>query len=296
VAPLTTKSKTTAASGAPAIPKIAGTRPAVQKIAALVGRHELERTRNRILASAEPAVYFSCATSTKANDALGATRLGGSPDLPKGMEWPRYKQKPLAFLAQLRLSDFAKLIDKDVLPANGLLSFFAPYDQKQTWTIRDGGSLVLYTSKSEELHRPDTPNELPGDAQFDMRALILRPILSLPHWESDAVESLKLGDDERDRYMNLLESNDSLNKTREPRHQLLGHGWYLQGDAMREARDDAAKARIAAKSERWRMILQLDSDDDWGIDWYGGRLHIFAPETDLKKGKFDRAWMVAQYT
>jgi uncharacterized protein YwqG len=303
LAPLPRKAKAVTKPGgksaAPAIPRVIGARPPLEKIAALIRRHKLERIKDKILASAESAVYLSCVEAKAGTDAPGATRIGGSPNLPKGMEWPRHQKKPLAFLAQLRLSDFAPLIEKDVLPADGLLSFFAPFDAEKQWTIHDGGWSVLYTADLKELAQPDTPADLPGAAQFDHCGLTLRPFVSLPHWESESVASWELNkdDDEADSYMDLLESADSLNKTGEPRHQFLGHGQYLQDDALRSTFEDAAKAGVAAASERWRMILQLDTDDKSGLTWFGsGRLHVFVPIADLTQAKFDRAWMVAQFT
>src|SRR5207237_7059928 len=36
----------------------------------------------------------------------GASRVGGLPDLPPGVEWPRHDGKRLPFVAQLDLSEF----------------------------------------------------------------------------------------------------------------------------------------------------------------------------------------------
>ena len=270
LAPLPKKKKVVSKPGAklaaPAIPKVVGARPPLEKVTALIRRHKLERIKDKILASAESAVYLTCIEAKAGTDAPGATRIGGSPDLPKSMEWPRHQKKPLAFLAQLRLSDFAQLIDKNVLPSAGLLSFFAPFDAEKQWTIDDGGWQVIFTADVNSLVSLDAPADFPAAGQFEVCALTMRPFVSLPHWESEVVANWSLNEDEAESYMDLLESSDSLNKTGEPRHQFLGHGQYLQSDAMRSTREAAARKGIAAVSEPWRMILQLDTDDKSGID------------------------------
>jgi uncharacterized protein YwqG len=47
------------------------------------------------------------------------------------------------------------------------------------------------------------------------------------------------------------------------------------------------------QGERWRLLLQLDSDDAW---MWGdcGRLYFWVHEADLARGDFSRAWMVLQ--
>src|SRR6185295_2063256 len=40
--------------------------------------------------------------------ALGATKIGGQPDLPEDMPWPEWRGAPLNFLAQIHLADVAR--------------------------------------------------------------------------------------------------------------------------------------------------------------------------------------------
>jgi Uncharacterized protein conserved in bacteria len=79
--------------------------------------------------------------------ALGATKIGGQPDLPPDTLWPEWRGAPLNFLAQIRLADVAAYDPDGELPHEGMLSFFFDYTN---WGKpgRDGqGSLaiVLYS-------------------------------------------------------------------------------------------------------------------------------------------------------
>jgi Domain of unknown function (DUF1963) len=59
---------------------------------------------------------------------LGATRLGGVPDLPEGVAWPRDDEGRFAnFFAQLDFADLAGRIDAPDLPREGLLFLFTTF-------------------------------------------------------------------------------------------------------------------------------------------------------------------------
>ncbi len=59
--------------------------------------------------------------------ALGATKIGGRPDLPPDTSWPEWRGAPLNFLAQIQLADIAAYDPDGELPHEGTLSFFFDY-------------------------------------------------------------------------------------------------------------------------------------------------------------------------
>src|SRR5438067_705103 len=77
---------------------------------------------------------------------VGASKLGGVPDLPPGAAWPELKGLPQSFIAQIRL-DEVRMYDTDkVLSQSGMLWFF--YDAQQETYGADpadrGGWQVLF--------------------------------------------------------------------------------------------------------------------------------------------------------
>jgi uncharacterized protein YwqG len=58
---------------------------------------------------------------------LGATKIGGQPDLPQDTSWPEWRGAALNFLAQIRLADIATYDPDGELPHEGMLSFFCDY-------------------------------------------------------------------------------------------------------------------------------------------------------------------------
>ena len=63
---------------------------------------------------------------------LGASRLGGDPDLPPHIDWPYNGKTPLSFIAQINFADSKPHDHDDRLPASGILYLF--YDcEAENW-------------------------------------------------------------------------------------------------------------------------------------------------------------------
>src|SRR5947209_1881972 len=60
---------------------------------------------------------------------IGASKIGGVPDLPADIAWPQCHGLPQSFLAQIHLADIASYERESLLPHRGLLWFF--YDAQQ---------------------------------------------------------------------------------------------------------------------------------------------------------------------
>lgn len=71
----------------------------------------------------------------KADAALGASRLGGIPDLPVDEAWPTKEDGEVHFVAQLRLEDLAPFDLHRRLPPRGLLSFFQGFGTRGAYAI-----------------------------------------------------------------------------------------------------------------------------------------------------------------
>lgn len=192
---------------------------------------------------------------------VGATKLGGEPDLPDGTRWPTDDDdRPLAFVAQIALADLAAAAAAE-LPG-GLLSFFFAFDQTMS------GGCVLHSSDGVALRRHEAPDSLQRTARLDPVAVDMETELTLCPVESDLVAQLGLSDVEHWAYYELADSHQ------EPIHRVFGHPAIIQDDP-RTAGDV--------------LLLQVDLIDDALNEHGEGRMYWFIARDDLAQGRFDCA-------
>lgn len=110
--------------------------------------------------------------------AVGTSKLGGRPDLPKGMRWPRARRRALCFVAQVDLAGLPAEHTGGLLPPAGLLSFFCG----DTDDLQPG--LVVFTESGTPLRRLDYPKSLGADNRFNPVTVEPTAHLSLPSSES----------------------------------------------------------------------------------------------------------------
>lgn len=93
---------------------------------ALIDRCGLAPARTLILSRATPCFHM-IAGGPAADSPLGATRLGGAPDLPVGSAWPSSEHGVCGFLGQFDLADVRHRTGAADLPPEGLLSVFVDF-------------------------------------------------------------------------------------------------------------------------------------------------------------------------
>jgi hypothetical protein len=268
----------------------------------------------RVASSLRALIWPSIRLRTEAPAAeplrLGVSKLGGEPDLPIGCPWPHLQGHPLAFIGQLQLADFAPWPGGVEAPGAGRLYFFYQVDE-----ANDGGFFtsdreswrVLYNdSPLAALERRALPARLSAEARFRPCALAARSEISLPPDESPYIQQLNLTDPESYAYADLLDWLwTRYGPDLEPRHRLLGHPNQIQGDMQLDIQmewhgikdyADPAVARLAHIPPAWRLLFQVDSDEQTGMRWGDvGRLYYWIRSSDLARARFDEAWMVIQY-
>lgn len=234
--------------------------------------------------------------------------LGGLPDLDARHHWPLWKGAPQSFLAQLDLAALRLGGGPDWLPERGALFFF--YDAEQsTWGFdpADRGSWTVIYDPSGFATTPLTPPRLPAHALFRQRPLGGRPGMSRPDAELMNVPPPEIDTPEYEAYEARLQADAPENA---PWHQVAGYPAAIQSSEMALECQLASNGvylgdgygyaspkgkALEAGVKDWRLLFQIDSDDDANMTWGDlGRLYFWVREEEARRGDFANVWMILQ--
>lgn len=248
----------------------------------------LERFEARILELAEPCLRF---TTRRAAVAVGASKLGGDPDLPPDLVWPVIEGQSLTFLAQLDLVEVARLMPSP-LPREGRLLFF--FDRSDFFVGERACRVIHVEGDVARRRRPG------GHEPLEECALELTLGTSLPHSFTPFLELLgPMTPAEQER----LRDWDIRDRLGDPgrHHQILGYPGQIQEDvlvtrAVEAGFESSSPAELHREARRYRQLLGLDTDDAAGLHWVDmGACWFLIAHADLERHDFSRTSSVVQF-
>lgn len=244
----------------------------------------------------------------------GASKLGGLPHLPLELPWPRMEvvDLPLGFLCQINLAEVKPFDTDGLLPERGMLYFFYDYSEDgMPWgfdpTDKDGWRVLYYEGPLETLRLAEPPADLEEMGEpLGVAALTFGSRWELPDPFSSFCDALGLEEEIVDRLIDVL---DAAREETGLSNKLLGHSENIQ--AAMEEQCQMLRAGLSAVTEedyeqaeqegirqgfaRWRLLLQLDSNEELGMMWGDcGRLYFWIPEEELRRKEFHGVWLVLQ--
>ncbi len=238
----------------------------------------------------------------------GSTKIGGTPDFTGAIKWPEDGGKSLAFITQINLNEIAALWPQSPLPKAGMLYFF--YDTEQTWgydPAHKGKWAVEYSPDiAYPLKEASFPADLPVYARYKAKAV--EPVLrnDFPGYYQVETSDLKISKAAQDRLWDIFQAFSDEGSTV---HKLLGFPDEIQGDMQTEVQlvshglycgdasgyNDPRAEELRKTADQWKLLLQIDSDDDAGMMWGdAGRIYYWIHESDLANGVFDNTWLILQ--
>lgn len=230
---------------------------------------------------------------------IGASRLGGVPDVPIDFDWPTYEGTPFTFLAQINLSELKSLI----LPSSGWLLIFLN-EELFPWNAlpeEKGGFRVIYLNASDKpLFRRQTQGQFEPSKRYSAknscRSVVYSNVVSLAGLEDLAASPMLAVDNYKFEYeypdewkayelarRRLLDVEVDLTANPHPNdyhgiHQILGHPLIIQNDMRRECSIATLPTEVSGNYEanweviedavdklagEWQLLLQLDSEESY---------------------------------
>jgi uncharacterized protein YwqG len=277
---------------------------------AICGRHLAANAAATVESLARPAIRLV--------HGAGPTRshLGGAAFLDDEAHWPRWHDRPLSLVAVIDLADLAGLHSDPQLPPEGTVNFFYDHEQ-QPWGFDPGdrGGWRVVRASSDGA----SPVAAPAEAEtFVSVGLLPQQILTLPGWEEPA--AAPLFPRHADRSARAAAARDAFSAVEDewrrlldlesaPNHQIGGWPLLQQGPIWREC-DVVSRGLAMGSSEEWRqaepmfdvereadwrLLLQLDTDDDAGWVWGDvGTLYFTIPRSHPIGSAYEEAWLVLQ--
>jgi len=274
----------------------------------IIQQSSLAANATRLISMLRPTARLLLEPIGAKQVAIGKSRFGGDPDLPKGFVWPKGRDgEPLSFIGQLQLSNFSSDRFGQDPPYQGLLQFY--YDIRRGLDGDDLGFAdwrVIHFDKNQELHRTAGPasstqlRECSVATTSGWMLPTIRHLSSMPEWLSQESKSAfeQLG-------ASLI--SHEVGQSGEPTHRLLGYPVEVQNSIRQEcfwptreffyADDDLVRTHGYFRDEPpWRLLLQVDTDvERLGIEWNdGGMLYFCIRDDDLRINRFDRVWVLLQ--
>ncbi len=265
----------------------------------LPGAAGLSRVNSEIMKVALPSIRLKAHVVDETRLEQGATKFGGSPDLPARSAWPEHNGSPLPFVAQLNLSEVARYDMMHLLPVEGRLYFFFDIDAFfDSWPRHQTIWRVLYDQHvPTALQRVAIPERVAKSNHYRPSSVTLSAEMTLPDYSQyDATSIQRLGlsgpltDEEEWAYYEVQAQLAGTvgTKFHIPRHRLLGHADVVQWDMHRDLSGDPTE---------WQLLFQVDSDGAPDTEWGDtGRIYYWIRTRDLMKRDFSGVELILQST
>ena len=242
----------------------------IQELREKIKAFGLERHEEKIVALAKPAIRMLPKRVEDVEIPIGASKLGGNPDLPPDFEWKLYQGKPLTFIGQFKLSELVPYDRDKELPAEGMLYYFC--DIWEPFYGYDAQYLAYFDNEHIPLVRRPHPQvetfrgmvkALPSH-RLDFEAKV-----SLPIFFDRLGEHLEIDFEDREghSYWDLYNFEST-----SPKHHFLGY---------------SAPVQNPIESPLDRLLFQIDTDDSLNLMWGDvGTVYVCILKTSLGKKQF----------
>jgi len=249
--------------------------------------------------------------------AKGASRFGGTADVPAGFDWPMRLGEPLDLITQIQLSEVAALDEDSRLLKTGWLCFFyalreSPPVVGRDPTDRGAWQVVYFDGDAQTLTRSGKAPQ----ATFPQYGMRFWQEWTLPS-TADEPRLLKSQDCTPTYYVDLCWTLAG-RPAEMGWHHLLGYAENL-GEAMRPVCQMAANGvavtpetdpsdprvqELVAGTQEWTPLLQVDltaleqmgllADKPGRVFESRDRLYYWIRAQELSKADFSQVWLVRQ--
>lgn len=265
----------------------------------LIKEYGFEADEETLLQYARPSIRVHTRRVENEDELpVGASKVGGRPDLPVDVTWPTSRnpnsQEDLSlwFVAQFKMADAKPHDEEDLLPNSGWLYFFIrPWDGLPE---KNMGQVIYFDGDLSQLERKPFPDDIPDNMpnewgyRFDPCAVELFAEVNIDGFVTDVVDILE----SRSGHPadNLLHASNYVKPSWEV-NRLLGTAFddvwdfpmdcqlLTTGDSQyNRSKEDRAEAE--KDKHEWQLLFEMSSDPNAGMMWSDAGIVCWYLRTD----------------
>jgi uncharacterized protein YwqG len=275
----------------------------------LIKEYGFEADEETLLQYARPSIRVHTRRVQSEDELLlGASKVGGRPDLPVGMAWPSvhhsnsHEKLSLWFVAQFNMADAKPHDEEDLLPRTGWLYFFIrPWDGLLD---KDMGKVIYFDGDLSQLERKPFPDDIPvtppneWGERFDPCAVEL---VAEVNFDKSLAEILNIYESRSsDPFDSLGNAADYAHPSWDINRLLgvsAGDAWDFPEECELVARgyyryttNKEERAQAAQTKHEWQLLFEMSSDERAGMMWSDAGIVCWYLRTDdLLKKDFSKA-------
>lgn len=260
---------------------------------------------DKILKLIEPAIYLEENKTEK----IGCSKLGGQPDLPKSILWPKFNNKSMVFYGQINFEEVSKIYPESELPKNGILYFFSYFNEPENEygaeyefiKSKSEYAVIYYENVNNDLLKTEFPKDLINDYRFKVMPLRFELEFQIPPTvETSKVELANLSKNDIEKYNTYIDSNENYEietilGTSYPIQYGVDYDWAFSYLGITDFNKPGIQEEIAKVKPYFINLLSFSMESRFeaiGISFCYFGIHI----DDLKNKKFENTIFIMQDT
>jgi len=219
-----------------------------------------EVDKEKIIKLIKPAIGISTKKLQSDNLKIGSSKIGGKPDLPKNISWPKLNDSHLVFCAQYNVSELEKFDVENLLPKKGIFHIFIGINEEwNEFSMKQNDTKIFFTENTENLERKEYPTSFNLERIVEPAEIEYFESITIP--DDENYKLFYFNDKYEDFYFHFYQDTEEyiaeeLNSFTDNMHQILGDDRSVQSSVVYEFSRNELNITDEDYAEKWNEILE----------------------------------------
>jgi hypothetical protein len=219
-----------------------------------------EVDKEKIIKLIKPAIGISTKKLQSDNLKIGSSKIGGKPDLPKNISWPKLNDSHLVFCAQYNVLELEKFDVENLLPKKGIFHIFIGINEEwNEFSMKQNDTKIFFTENTENLERKEYPTSFNLERIVEPAEIEYFESITIP--DDENYKLFYFNDKYEDFYFHFYQDTEEyiaeeLNRFTDNMHQILGEDRSVQSSVVYEFSRNELNITDEDYAEKWNEILE----------------------------------------